>query len=101
MIQWLKFVDRLTHSIQLASKNESHEGVMKSQHSFELLEKTNVTFGVAMVSILASGPNCPGFNSSIPKVLSEETIVNFVEVIQQRCLEEIGQWHVNVHLVLI
>ena len=49
-----------------------------------------------MVSILACEP-------SIPKKISEETIVIVAEVNQGRCFEESGQWPENVdrtHLVL-
>ena len=56
-----------------------------------------------MVSILASRPSCPGFDSLIPKKFSEEKNVDVAEVYQRRCLEESGQWLENVartHLVL-
>ena len=55
-----------------------------------------------MVSILASGPSCPGFNSQCTPKNSEEKIVNVVKVNQRHCLEESEQWLENVdwnHLV--
>ena len=44
-----------------------------------------------MVGILVSAPSCPGSISSIPKI-----VFGVVEVNQQRCLEESGQWLANV-----
>ena len=45
-----------------------------------------------MVSILVSGPCCPGLNPSIPESGSKEKIVDVAEVDQQRFLEESGEW---------
>ena len=56
-----------------------------------------------MVSILASGPNCPRFDSQCSKKISEEIIIDVAEVNQWLSLEESGQSLENVdrtHLVL-
>ena len=44
-----------------------------------------------MVSILASKPSCPEFNTQLSLNFSEEKIVNIAEVNQQCCFEESGQ----------
>ena len=44
-----------------------------------------------MISILASRPSCPRFDSQC-----KEKIVNVAEVNQRLCLEESGQWRENV-----
>ena len=52
-----------------------------------------------IVSILASVPSCPRFDTTV----FEHKIVNVVEVNQRLCLEESGQWLENIdqtHLVL-
>ena len=56
-----------------------------------------------MVSILATGPSCPRFDSQHSQKFGEEKIVNVSEVNQRRCLEESRQWFENVdrtHLAL-
>ena len=57
-----------------------------------------------MVSILTSGPSCPGFNvTAFPIFFQKFFFVNVAEVNQWRCLEESGQLLENVdqtHLVL-
>ena len=45
-----------------------------------------------MVSILASGPSCPGFDSQRSQIFSEEKIADVAEVNQCCCLEESDQW---------
>ena len=50
-----------------------------------------------MISILASGPCCPMFDSQrspqrSPQKKFGEQIVDVAEVNQRRCLEESGQW---------
>ena len=59
------------------------------------LKKTRIKFSTdkvghhsAMVSLLASGPSCPGLIPGVPKIYSEEKSVYAVDVYQQRCLEE-------------
>ena len=55
-----------------------------------------------MVSILASVPSCTGFDSSVPKKISEEKIIDVAEINQWRWLEANGLWLENVdrtHLV--
>ena len=58
-----------------------------------------------MVSVLASGPNCPVFYSRqfhnfflriFFDFFSEEKIVHVAEVYQWHCLEESEQWLENV-----
>ena len=56
-----------------------------------------------MVSILASGPNCPGFDSQRSHTNFGGKKFNVAEDSLQRWLEESGQWLENVdqiHLVL-
>ena len=43
-----------------------------------------------MVSMVASGPHCPGFNSQCSQKIMRKN-VNVAEVNQRRCLEESGQ----------
>ena len=49
-----------------------------------------------MVSILASRPSRPRFDSQRSQKNSEETIVNVAEVNQRSCSEETEQWLENV-----
>ena len=49
-----------------------------------------------MVSILASGPSCPGFDSQHSLKNFRGKNVNVAEVNQHRCLEERGQWLENI-----
>ena len=56
-----------------------------------------------IVSVLASRPSCPWFDSQHSRIFSVEKTVDVSEVNQWRCLEESGQWLENVdqtHLVL-
>ena len=56
-----------------------------------------------MVSILASGPRCPEFNSKRSQKFSEENIVDVAVLYQRHFLEDSGRWLENVdqtHLVL-
>ena len=56
-----------------------------------------------MVSILASRPNYPGFDSQLSQKNFRGKNVNVAEVNQWPCLEESEQWLENVaqtHLVL-
>ena len=60
-------------------------------------------FSGAMVSILASRPSCPRFDSQRSQKNFRGKIVNVAEVNQLRCLEKSEQWLENVdqiHLVL-
>ena len=49
-----------------------------------------------MVSILASTPSCPRFDSGVPEIISLETIVDVAGVNQWCWLKASGQWLVNV-----
>ena len=50
-----------------------------------------------MVSLLACGPSCPGFDfQHSPKKISETKIVDVAKVNQWRCLEESAQWLENI-----
>ena len=49
-----------------------------------------------MARTLASRPSCPRFNSKHSQKISEEKIIDVVEVNQQHCLETSGQCLENV-----
>ena len=49
-----------------------------------------------MVSMLTSGPNCPGFDHQLSPKISEEKLGNVAEVNQPHCIEESEQWLENV-----
>ena len=51
-----------------------------------------------MVSVLASKPSCPGFNSQI---FSRGKIVDVAEVNKWPCLEKSRQWVENVDQTLL
>ena len=56
------------------------------------------------LAFLLPDPVAPGLIPGIPEILSDEKIVDYVEVNQQWCLEERGQWLDNVgwtYLVLV
>ena len=50
-----------------------------------------------IVSILASRPSSPGYDSQRSQTMFKEKIVDVAEVKQWPCLEESGQWLENVH----
>ena len=56
-----------------------------------------------MLSVIASRPSYPQFDSQHSRKFFRGKIINVAQVNQQRCLEESGQWLENVdqtHLVL-
>ena len=73
--------------------------------SLKIPDEVGGSIGSTAVSIRASGPSCPGFDSQGSRnyFCDLTKFVAVTEVNQQRCLEESGQWLENVdrtHLVL-